>query len=102
MTTRAMLDESIWPDAKDFIPERWLSPYKGKDIDRKAYLPFSAASRSCIGQQYALREMRLVLVKLLRRFDVVLVPGQSYELRTKIVPQFTSGKYLIKIRPREK
>ncbi|RDW77757.1 hypothetical protein BP6252_05810 [Coleophoma cylindrospora] len=102
MTPRAMHDENIWPDAKDFIPERWLSPYKGKEIDRKAYLPFSGASRNCIGQQYALREMRLVLVKLLRRFDVTLVPGQSHELRFKIVPRFTSDQYLIKIKPREK
>jgi cytochrome P450 len=45
-------DPRIWPDAESFVPERWLGKYKGVEADRKAYLPFSGASRSCIGQQY--------------------------------------------------
>jgi cytochrome P450 len=45
-------DPRIWPDAEAFVPERWLGNYKGAEVDRKAFLPFSGASRSCIGQQY--------------------------------------------------
>lgn len=46
-----MRDPRIWPDSTEFIPERWLGTYKGADVDRKAFLPFSAGSRNCIGQQ---------------------------------------------------
>jgi cytochrome P450 len=46
-----MKDANIWPDAGQFIPERWLESYKGAEVDRKAYFPFSAGSRNCIGQQ---------------------------------------------------
>jgi len=46
-------DPRIWPDPDAFVPERWLNKYKGAEADRKAFIPFSAGSRSCIGQQYA-------------------------------------------------
>jgi len=45
-------DDRIWPDGDAFIPERWLSKYKGVEADRKAFIPFSAGLRNCIGQQY--------------------------------------------------
>jgi cytochrome P450 len=47
-----MKDPRIWPDPESFIPERWLAPYKGVEVDRKAFLPFSAGSRNCIGMQF--------------------------------------------------
>ncbi|RDW70984.1 hypothetical protein BP6252_07547 [Coleophoma cylindrospora] len=47
-------DPRIWPDAESFIPERWLHAYKGVEVDRKAFIPFSGGSRNCIGQQYVL------------------------------------------------
>jgi cytochrome P450 len=47
-------DGHIWPDPQSFVPERWLSQYKGVEADRKAFMPFSAGSRNCIGQQYVL------------------------------------------------
>jgi cytochrome P450 len=46
-----MRDEKFWPDSKSFIPERWLGTYKGAEADKKAFFPFSAGSRNCIGQQ---------------------------------------------------
>jgi len=42
-----MNDPKIWPDASSFVPERWLGPYKGVEVDRKAFLPFSAGTRNC-------------------------------------------------------
>lgn len=44
-------DGDIWPDPEKFVPERWLEKYKGVEADRKAFMPFSAGSRNCIGQQ---------------------------------------------------
>ena len=44
-------DPRIWPDADSFIPERWHGEYKGAEVDRKAFMPFSAGTRNCIGQQ---------------------------------------------------
>jgi cytochrome P450 len=46
-----MTDPKIWPDAKMFVPERWLGEYKGVVADKKDFFSFSAGRRSCIGQQ---------------------------------------------------
>jgi Cytochrome P450 len=46
-----MTDPSIWPDAMEFVPERWLGEYKGVVADKKDFYSFSGGSRICIGQQ---------------------------------------------------
>ncbi|ATZ49028.1 hypothetical protein BCIN_04g02280 [Botrytis cinerea B05.10] len=94
------IDPRIWPDADSYIPERWLDNYKGVPVDKKAFLPFSGGVRNCIGQQFALREIRLILATVLRRFELDLIPGQSHELRVHAVPYFKEGKYLMGVKVR--
>uniref|UniRef100_A0A182K4T0 Cytochrome P450 n=1 Tax=Anopheles christyi TaxID=43041 RepID=A0A182K4T0_9DIPT len=63
------------PDADQFRPERFLQepqPY--------SYLPFSTGVRSCIGQRFAMLEMKTVLVRLLSRFRFVAC-GQENALQ---------------------
>ncbi|KAL2073943.1 hypothetical protein VTL71DRAFT_11269 [Oculimacula yallundae] len=97
-----MRDPRIWPDPNDYVPERWLGNYKGVEVDRKAFLPFSAGSRNCPGQQFALREMRLILSTIIRRYEMTLIPGQSHEQRVHTVPWFVQGFYNVGLKPREK
>lgn len=103
-----MVDPRIWPDPKLFVPERWIKPYKGVEADRKAFIPFSAGSRNCPGQQYvyplkldstrvahyirfAMKNLRLTLAMLLHRYELTLIPGQSHELRVHTVPVSWDG-----------
>ena len=57
-----------WTDPLAFRPERFLDP----GAARTAYLPFGQGPRLCIGREFALGEMVLVLSELLRdhRIDV--------------------------------
>jgi len=96
-----MKDPRIWPDATSFVPERWLGKYKGVEVDRKAFLPFSAGSRNCPGQQFALKEMRIILSTIMRRYEMSLIPGQSHEQRVHTVPWFVQGYYRVGLKPRE-
>ncbi|PVH81743.1 cytochrome P450 [Cadophora sp. DSE1049] len=95
-----MKDPRIWPDADSYLPERWLAKYKGVDVDRKAFLPFSAGSRNCPGQQFALKEMRIILSTIVRRYEMTLIPGQSHEQRVHTVPWFVQGYYKVGLKPR--
>lgn len=56
----------------DFRPERWLGEL---NYPKHAYLPFGAGHRKCIGADFAWMEASLILVSLLKRWDVNFVDG---------------------------
>ncbi|KFA70678.1 hypothetical protein S40288_07366 [Stachybotrys chartarum IBT 40288] len=76
-------DPAHFADPDSFSPQRWLQPshplYEerfSKD-NRDAFKPFSFGSRDCIGQNLAYAEMRLIVARLLFRFDYKLLPNQQ-------------------------
>ena len=62
-----------WTDPLAFRPERFLHPGAG----RVSYAPFGQGPRLCIGREFALGEMVLVLSRLLSERRVGLFPGWS-------------------------
>ena len=74
-----------FPD--EFRPERFLerkySPYE--------YLPFGGGSRRCIGNNFALLEMRLVLANLLRTFRFESAEGPSPQPMRRAILVAPSG-----------
>ncbi|MBX3249602.1 MAG: cytochrome P450 [Myxococcales bacterium] len=60
-------DPAIWPDPERFDPTRFLdhkpTPY--------TFFPFGGGLRRCIGEAFALYEMRVVLATLLRELEPV-------------------------------
>lgn len=81
-------DERFFDDPDTFDPERWR-----KEDPRRmyAYFPFAIGPRSCIGQNFALMEAKIVLAKLLQNFDISLVPGQSFDVITLITTRPKDG-----------
>ena len=61
-------------EPESFLPERWLPDPEGRfALDQKAILePFMVGPRRCIAKNLALAEMKLILVKVLWRFDLEL------------------------------
>lgn len=64
-----------WPEPERFRPERFLeskpTPYE--------FLPFGGGVRRCLGANFALYEMKIVLAEILRR--VVLRAAPGYRIR---------------------
>ncbi|GJC85380.1 trichothecene C-15 hydroxylase [Colletotrichum liriopes] len=58
-------------DPWDFKPERWLDP--NSTDNRDANRPFLLGPRDCLGRNFALMELNLVLAKLLWSYDMELV-----------------------------
>ena len=71
-------DPDIWEKPEQFIPERFSKERK-KERHNLAYMPFGAGPRLCIGNNFALMEMQLILAKMLRQFDFEVLPDQSIE-----------------------
>ena len=69
----------IWENPEDYDPLR----FRPDAVDRRdpyAFLAFSAGSRNCIGQNFAINEMKVVIATLMQRFQVSLEGDDGKEL----------------------
>jgi cytochrome P450 len=62
------------PDA--FVPERWETD-RARNLPKFAYFPFGGGPRNCIGAQFSLLEMKMILASAIRRYDFAIEPGAS-------------------------
>ena len=67
-----------WDDPEAFRPERFDTE-KNKTRHPFAYLPFGGGPRLCIGNNFALMEMQLILTAMIRRYRFELVKGHPVE-----------------------
>ncbi|KAJ5729914.1 cytochrome P450 [Penicillium malachiteum] len=72
-----MSDPRYFPQGECFIPERWTEESPELILDRRAYIPFGTGHHSCPGRQVALNEMRLILARLVREFNIL--PFEGYD-----------------------
>lgn len=57
-------------DPEAFIPERFINERSSETQNAFSYIPFSAGPRNCIGQKFAMYEMKSIVSKLLRNFEL--------------------------------
>ena len=60
-------DSELYPNPDEFRPERF-DDEEIKKRESVAYCPFGAGPRNCIGQRFALIEMKLLLASLLAKY----------------------------------
>ncbi|CAF3506563.1 unnamed protein product, partial [Rotaria sp. Silwood2] len=77
-------DGELWgpDDPYLFVPERHQTKRH-----LMAYLPFGAGPRHCIGMRFALIEMKIFLIRLLR--DYTILSGEHLESKFNIVDKTT-------------
>lgn len=68
--------KDLWDDPAVFRPERFEKAKK-KARSNFAYMPFGGGPRLCIGNNFAMMEMQLVIAQMIRQFDMEIVEGQT-------------------------
>ncbi|XP_044729324.1 probable cytochrome P450 4d14, partial [Chrysoperla carnea] len=79
-----------FPDPEAFKPERFLTQAQNKNYF--SYIPFSAGSRNCIGQKFAMYEMKSTITNVIRHYELCSA-GPEYELKLAlaIILKATNG-----------
>ena len=73
------LDEEFFPEPNSFQPERFLKE-NADNLVEFTWRPFGSGQRVCIGQRFAMTEMKIFLAKFVSKFKINEVP------ETKFVP----------------
>jgi cytochrome P450 len=73
-----------WQSPESFDPERFTKANE-KLHAPFTYLPFGGGPRGCIGGNYAMLQILMILSVLLRRYDFQLTPGQTIEARPMVI-----------------
>ncbi|CAN1251638.1 Cytochrome P450 714A1 [Linum perenne] len=86
----------LWgEDAHLFNPERFADGILGATSNAQAYIPFGVGSRVCVGQNFAMMELKVILSLLLLNFSFSLSPSYDHSPAFALVVQPGHGVRLL-------
>lgn len=83
----------LWEDPHSFNPERF-HPDNQQKMDPFQFVPFSAGSRNCIGQNFAMNEMKVTVSRVIQRFKLSVDPMQKCRRTPSVTMKAENGIYI--------
>jgi cytochrome P450 len=75
--------DDYYPEPMKFSPERWIvgeaaSTSKSVELAQSALYAFSTGPRGCVGKNMAWLQMRIVMAKAIRKYELQAGPKQQF------------------------
>uniref|UniRef100_A0A182VPL4 Uncharacterized protein n=3 Tax=Anopheles merus TaxID=30066 RepID=A0A182VPL4_ANOME len=86
-------DPTLFPDPERFDPERFAPDRTMEQSSPYAYVPFSAGPRNCIGQKFAMLELKSTVSKVIRHFKLTAA-GPEPKLTMQLTLKPRDGLYI--------
>ncbi|KAJ3695263.1 hypothetical protein LUZ60_000640 [Juncus effusus] len=93
-------DSDLWgPDVNQFNPNRFSEGISKASKVPGSFFPFGGGPRTCIGQNFAMIEAKICLVRILQHFSFELSPSYAHAPHTVLIlrPQFGAQLIVRKI-----
>jgi cytochrome P450 len=90
---RLHMHPDIWGDPEVYRPDRFL-PEEVSKRDTYSFVPFSAGPRNCIGQNFALNELRVAVSRIVKNFQIGLDLSRPMKRVPKAVMRTENGLWL--------
>ncbi|XP_077216501.1 cytochrome P450 714C2-like [Tasmannia lanceolata] len=93
-------DPQFWgPDAHEFNPERFSNGVFNACKYPHAYIPFGIGTRTCLGQNFAMTELKVLLCLILSKFSFSISPKYCHSpvVKLTIEPEFGVDLFLKRV-----
>ncbi|XP_077990666.1 cytochrome P450 4F4-like [Glandiceps talaboti] len=84
---------NVWLDPEVYDPERF-SPENTKDRSSHAFIPFAAGPRNCIGQNFAMNELKICVAMTLHRYILSVDVKRPARQETRLTLKSKDGIHL--------
>jgi len=87
--------ETYWKNPDTFDPDRW----NNSQSDQFAYMPFLIGNHQCIGNRFAMLEIKIIVAILLSKFHLKILPG--LEIKKKLSLSMRPHPLKMTVHPRQ-
>ncbi|KAL4892500.1 cytochrome P450 [Aspergillus ambiguus] len=88
----------IYPQPFDWMPERWLHPQPSKIHDmRRLFWPFGSGGRMCLGSNFALQEIKLVIAAVYTNYITSILDDEGIEQDHAFISLPKGRKLMLKL-----
>jgi hypothetical protein len=99
------VNETVYPDALAFVPERWMPNVDsgGRDGDmaemKRWFWPFSNGGKMCIGNHYSLQVIKLLVAAIYTNFTSTVIDDSGIEHRDNIFSGPVGDELILQFHP---
>ncbi|XP_026491028.2 cytochrome P450 4d2-like [Vanessa tameamea] len=91
----------VYDNPMEFRPERFDTDSASSAVNAFSWLAFSAGPRNCIGQKFAMMEMKVTIASIIKHFILLPENMQDIGLCAELILRSDTGVKL-KLKPRDK